>query len=55
MRWVDFERIKDMRCVICKGHDIQMKMVEEEIKVGGDISIAPYGGFSLPPLRRKIL
>lgn len=30
-----------MRCVICKGPDIQMKMVEEEIKVGGDIVLLP--------------
>ena len=26
-----------MKCVICKGSDIQMKMVEEEFKSGKDI------------------
>jgi len=30
-----------MRCVICKSLDIQMKRVEEEIKVGGDIVLVP--------------
>ena len=26
-----------MKCVICKGSDIQMKTIEEEIKSGNDI------------------
>ncbi len=30
-----------MKCVICKGSDIQMKMVEEEIKHGKDIVLIP--------------
>jgi len=30
-----------MRCVICKSSDIQMKMVEEEIKSGKDIVLIP--------------
>ncbi len=30
-----------MKCVICKGSDIQMKMVEEEIKRGKDIVLIP--------------
>ena len=30
-----------MRCVICKGSEIQMKMVEEEVKSGRDIVLVP--------------
>ncbi len=30
-----------MKCVICKSSDIQMKMVEEEIKIGRDIVLVP--------------
>ncbi len=30
-----------MRCVICRGRDIEDKDVEEEIKVGNDIVIVP--------------
>ena len=30
-----------MKCVICKSSDIQMKMVEEEIKSGRDIVLIP--------------
>lgn len=30
-----------MKCVICKGSDIQMKAVEEEIKSGTDIFLIP--------------
>jgi len=30
-----------MRCVICKSSDIQMKMVEKEIKSGKDIVLIP--------------
>jgi YgiT-type zinc finger domain-containing protein len=30
-----------MKCVICKGSDIQMKMVEEEIKRDEDIVLIP--------------
>ena len=30
-----------MKCVICKGSDIQIKMVEEEIKRGKDIVLIP--------------
>jgi YgiT-type zinc finger domain-containing protein len=30
-----------MKCVICKSSDIQMKMIEEEIKSGMDILLAP--------------
>ena len=30
-----------MRCVICKSSDIQMKMVEEEIKSGKNIVLIP--------------
>ena len=30
-----------MKCVICKGSDIQMKMVEEEIKHDNDIVLIP--------------
>lgn len=30
-----------MKCVICKSSDIQMKMVEEEIKLGRDIVLVP--------------
>lgn len=30
-----------MKCVICKGSDIQMKMVEEEIKHDKDIVLIP--------------
>jgi len=26
-----------MRCVICKGEDIEKKMVDEEIRLSGDI------------------
>jgi hypothetical protein len=30
-----------MKCVICKGSDVQMKMVEEEIKRDEDIVLIP--------------
>jgi YgiT-type zinc finger domain-containing protein len=30
-----------MKCVICKSSDIQVKMVEEEIKSGMDILLVP--------------
>jgi len=30
-----------MKCVICKSSDIQMQMVEEEIKTGKDIVLVP--------------
>ncbi len=30
-----------MKCVICKSPDIQMKNVEEEIKLGKDIILVP--------------
>jgi YgiT-type zinc finger domain-containing protein len=30
-----------MKCVICKSSDIQMKLVEEEIKAGKDIVLIP--------------
>ncbi len=30
-----------MKCVICKSSDIQMKIVEEEIKAGRDIVLIP--------------
>ena len=30
-----------MKCVICKSSDIQMKMVDEEVKLGGDIVLIP--------------
>lgn len=30
-----------MRCVICKGSETQMKMVEEEVKSGRDIVLIP--------------
>ena len=30
-----------MKCVLCKSSDIQMKMIEEEIKSGMDILLAP--------------
>ena len=30
-----------MKCVICKSLDIQMKMVEEEVKSGRDIVLIP--------------
>lgn len=30
-----------MKCVICKSSNIQMKMVEEEIKSGRDIVLIP--------------
>lgn len=30
-----------MKCVICKGSDIQLKMVEEEFKSGRDIVLVP--------------
>ena len=30
-----------MKCVICKSSDIQLKMVEEEIKSGPDILLVP--------------
>jgi len=30
-----------MKCVICKSSDIQMKIVEEEIKDGKDIVLIP--------------
>lgn len=30
-----------MKCVICKSSDIQMKMIEEEIKSGTDIILVP--------------
>lgn len=30
-----------MKCVICKGSDMQMKKVEEEIKSGSDILLVP--------------
>ena len=30
-----------MKCIICKSPDIQMKNVEEEIKLGKDIILVP--------------
>jgi len=30
-----------MKCVICKSSDIQMIMVDEEVKLGGDIVLIP--------------
>lgn len=30
-----------MRCVICKSPEIEMKMVEEEVKSGRDIILVP--------------
>jgi len=30
-----------MKCVICKSSDIQLKMVEEEMKSGTDILLVP--------------
>ena len=32
---------KIMKCVICKSPDIQMKMVEEEVKAGRDVVLIP--------------
>ena len=31
-----------MKCVICKSPDIQMKNVEEEIKLGKNIILVPF-------------
>ena len=30
-----------MKCVICKSSDIQMEMVDEEVKLGEDIVLIP--------------
>lgn len=30
-----------MKCVVCKSSDIQMKMVEEEVRSGRDIVLIP--------------
>ncbi len=30
-----------MKCVICKSSDIQMKMIDEEVKLGEDIVLIP--------------
>lgn len=30
-----------MKCIVCKGSDIQVKMVEEEVKSGRDIVLIP--------------
>ncbi len=30
-----------MKCVICKSSDIQMKMIDEEVKLGKDIVLIP--------------
>jgi YgiT-type zinc finger domain-containing protein len=30
-----------MKCVICRGMDIRMKSVEEEIRLGSDIFLVP--------------
>lgn len=32
-----------MKCVVCKSSDIELKMVEEEIRVESDIILVPLG------------
>jgi hypothetical protein len=44
-----------MKCVICKSSDIEMRKIEEEIKLERDICADPDGSISLFELRRKIL
>jgi YgiT-type zinc finger domain-containing protein len=36
-----FQKEKPMRCVVCKGEDIVLKTVDEQISVGDDIVLIP--------------